>query len=177
MEGPPPHRERVPYHGGDYWFSDGYWYRPQGNNYVVVRPPRGVRVTYIPDYAEEVWVGGALFFLAADTYYQWGGSDYQVVDPPMQQAPEQVPDQAPPPPPVQGPPPVPQGSQYDPVAYPMRGQSQAQIEQDRYDCYRWAAGQSGFDPAQGGYAPPPQVADQFRRSMGACYAGRGYSVQ
>src|SRR5690606_2573831 len=61
---------KVPYRGHDYYSSGGYWYRPQGPRYVVVRPPYGVRVSYLPAYAREVWFGGALFFLVADTYYR-----------------------------------------------------------------------------------------------------------
>ena len=34
--------------------------------------------------------------------------------------------------------------------YPERGQQSAQQDRDRYECYRWAVGQSGFDP---GMAP------------------------
>lgn len=33
------------------------------------------------------------------------------------------------------------------VAYPLRGQSDRQIRQDRYECYLWAVRQSGYDPA------------------------------
>lgn len=35
--------------------------------------------------------------------------------------------------------------------YPAKGQPQAQLEQDRYDCHVWARQQSGFDPS---HAPP-----------------------
>lgn len=32
------------------------------------------------------------------------------------------------------------------VAYPLQGQSERQIRQDRYECYLWAVEQSGYDP-------------------------------
>lgn len=32
--------------------------------------------------------------------------------------------------------------------YPANGQSQDQTEQDKFACYQWAQGQTGFDPAQ-----------------------------
>lgn len=32
--------------------------------------------------------------------------------------------------------------------YPAQGQSQEQTEQDKFACYQWAQGQTGFDPAQ-----------------------------
>ncbi len=157
----PDRYSRVPYRGQDYYFSGGYWYRPYGPGYIIVTPPYGVRVSYLPDYARQVWIGGALFFLVADTYYQYldASRDYVVVNPPQ----------------VQQPVPVQQGG-YDVIAYPMQGQPPQQVEQDRYQCHRWAVEQSGFDPAQANQAPPVQVADTYRRAMGACLAGRGYSV-
>ena len=71
---------------------------------------------------------------------------------------------------------APVGGGYDVVAYPMYGQGQEQQEQDRYQCHRWAVSQSGFDPATAAYAPPASVADNYRRALGACFSGRGYSI-
>ncbi len=34
----------------------------------------------------------------------------------------------------------------DPIVYPAQGQSEDQIEKDRYQCYSWAKDQTGFDP-------------------------------
>lgn len=39
------------------------------------------------------------------------------------------------------------------IAYPTRGQTPEQLERDRYECHRWAAQQTGFDPAQVQSAP------------------------
>ena len=155
---------KVPYRGQDYFYSGGYWYRSHGGNYVVVAPPYGVRVGYLPPYAREVWEGGALYFLVADTYYQYlaDTQEYVVVNPPAV-APS-VPAVAPP------------GNAYDVVAYPMYGQGQEQQDQDRYQCHRWAVSQSGFDPATATYAPPANIADTYRRALGACFSGRGYSI-
>ncbi len=36
------------------------------------------------------------------------------------------------------------------VIFPAQGQSDEQLEKDKYDCYQWAKKQSGFDPM----APP-----------------------
>jgi Glycine-zipper domain len=49
-------------------------------------------------------------------------------------------------------------AQSQPIIYPAKGQSQDQMEQDKYGCYTWAKGQTGFDPMQAGLAsqPPPQ---------------------
>lgn len=82
---------------------------------------------------------GSLLFLAAGAYYAYEQStqQYVVVQPPAQ---------------VPSPQPAPQGNGYDVVAYPANGQSPAQVQQDGYDCYRWAAQQSGFDPRTVTYA-------------------------
>ena len=41
--------------------------------------------------------------------------------------------------------------------YPASGQSPAQMERDRYECYLWAVKQSGFDPGQAQLAPHQRV--------------------
>jgi len=159
---------RVPYRGQDYFYSGGYWYRPQGPHYVVVTPPYGVRVRSLPSYSSEVWIGSSLFFVAAGTYYvyQQDTQDYVVTSPPPDAPPVYT----------QAPPQPPQDNGYDPVAYPANGQTPEQVQQDRYECYRWAVGETGFDPANVTSQPPAELVDLYRRSMGACLAGRGYSV-
>ena len=32
------------------------------------------------------------------------------------------------------------------IIYPAKGQSQDQMEKDKFECYTWAKGQTGFDP-------------------------------
>lgn len=49
----------------------------------------------------------------------------------------------------------------EPFIYPSQGQSQEQMEKDKYDCYEWAKKESGFDPMAPPTAtspPPPQSA-------------------
>jgi hypothetical protein len=155
----PPGHYRVPWRGSDYFFSEGYWYRPYGSRYVMVAPPYGVRVSYLPDFAEQVWIGSMLYFLAAGTYYLFYASaqTYEVVPPPqVQQAPLANP--------------------YDVIAYPAYGQSPEQQARDHYECHAWAVGQSGFDPAMVTYAQPQQAVDGYRGALAACLRGRGYSV-
>jgi hypothetical protein len=49
--------------------------------------------------------------------------------------------------------------------YPQQGQSEAQQDRDRYECYRWAVRESGIDPGMTplrqpvAVAPPPVVRD------------------
>jgi Glycine zipper len=42
------------------------------------------------------------------------------------------------------------------IVFPAKGQSQEQMEKDKYDCYTWAKQQTGFDPMQS--QPPAQAA-------------------
>ncbi|WP_085584024.1 MULTISPECIES: DUF6515 family protein [unclassified Pseudomonas] len=150
---------RVPYRGQDYFYSGGYWYRPQGPRYIVVQPPRGIRIQYLPDYAREVWIGGALLFLAAGSYYayQEATQDYMVVEPPVQ-------------------PSQPSGNGYDVEAYPANGQSPEQVQRDGYECYQYAVQQSGFDPRTATYQPAPEVVQAYRQAQGNCLSSRGYQV-
>lgn len=159
----PGQNYRVPYRGQDYYYSGGYWYRPQGPRYVVIEPPRGVRVRVLPDYAQRMWIGSSVFFVAAGTYYQWADNtqEYVVVNPPVNASIPQ---------------PAPTLTNYDVAAYPAQGQSPQQIAQDQYECKRWAVEQSRFDPASATYAPSPEVVSVYRQSLANCFASRGYTV-
>ena len=56
------------------------------------------------------------------------------------------------------------------IIYPNDGQDEAQQEQDNYQCYSWAKGQSGFDPMApptATEAPPPQQAKKGGVARGA----------
>jgi hypothetical protein len=62
--------------------------------------------------------------------------------------------------------------------YPKNGQSAEQQARDRYDCYRFAVAQSGFDPMRTTAAAPTPTSEQqsdFDRAQGACFEGHGYS--
>jgi len=62
------------------------------------------------------------------------------------------------------------------IIYPAKGQSQDQMERDKFECYGWAKKQSGFDPmaAPKGSSPPPyQQAPQGGLFRGAA---RGAAV-
>jgi hypothetical protein len=161
-----PDREyRVPYRGLDYFYSGGYWYRPLGPRYVVVEPPRGIRVSYLPEYAEQVLIGGSVLFLAAGSYYAYQEStrDYAVVEPPVGTFQLQQQQQV-------------ASNGYDVEAYPANGQSAEQVNQDGYECYQYAVQQSGFDPRTATYQPDPSVVQTYRQAQGNCLSSRGYQV-
>ena len=64
----------------------------------------------------------------------------------------------------------------DPFVYPNQGQSNDQMEQDKFQCYNWARQQSGFDPMQvptATSAPPPQQDEGPGAVGGAARGGLG----
>src|ERR1700733_10755610 len=79
-------RDRIIINGprGRFFYSGGIWYAPGPSGYVVVGAPIGLFVPVLPPYYTTVWVGGAPYYYANDTYYAWRESDqqYEVVDPP-----------------------------------------------------------------------------------------------
>ncbi|MFD2406874.1 hypothetical protein ACFSVK_15935 [Azorhizophilus paspali] len=44
------------------------------------------------------------------------------------------------------------------------------------ECHRWAVNRSGFDPSTAIQAPAVATSDDYRRALGACLSGRGYSI-
>jgi len=112
----------------------------------------------LPAGAREIWIGSMLYFIAAGTYYLWN-VERNVYEP------------------VSHPPlPASEATRYDVIAYPAKGQSAEQQSRERYECHTWAVSQSGFDPASARTAPAASVADTYKRALGACLTGRGYSV-
>jgi len=63
------------------------------------------------------------------------------------------------------------------IVYPKNGQSEAQQGTDKFECHRWAAGQTGFDPTQATGAPAPGKRSDYFRAQAACLEGRGYTVK
>jgi hypothetical protein len=61
------------------------------------------------------------------------------------------------------------------MIYPANGQSQDQMEQDKFQCYSWARQQTGFDPMQAptATAPPPAPKAQSSTAGGAVKGGVG----
>lgn len=172
-------RDRIAVGGGRYFYSGGVWYAPRGPRFVVVGPPIGFYVPVLPAFYTTVWFGGVPYYYANDTYYQWvpAENQYEVVAPPGDDSAAQVQ-----PPPVEGsggPAVGPSGD--DLFIYPKNGQTDDQQAKDKYECHKWANGQSGFDPTvSGGGVPPDQNASaraSYNRAMTACLEGRGYSVK
>ncbi len=162
----PPRHYIVPHRGVNYYFSAGVWYRHSGTRFVVVVPPVGLVVPFLPPYYATVWVGGVPYYYAGGVYYAWDppASGYVVTEPPQE---AEIVEESP--------------EAEELFIYPKKGQSEQQQAADRYQCHRWAVGQTSFDPTKpGGNVPAAQHASKrsdYQRAMKACLEARGYSVK
>ena len=162
---PKDHRV-VPYRGENYYFHSGVWYRHSESRFVVILPPIGLVAPFLPPFYTTVWVGGLPYYYAGGVYYTWYPEErgYVVAQaPPESEVSEQT------------------AAENQLFIYPKMGQNEQQQATDRYQCHRWAADQTGFDPTQpGGNVAESQIdskRDDYRRAMKACLEARGYSVQ
>jgi hypothetical protein len=63
--------------------------------------------------------------------------------------------------------------------HPKNGQGADQLAHDRYDCYRFAVAQTGFDPVRSGGSTSATASQQqydYDRAQSACFEARGYTV-
>jgi hypothetical protein len=159
------------YHGGYGWRGGygwgygwrggyGWGYGPWGWGGVGL----GLYFATLPLYYSTVWWGGVPYYYADNTYYRWDGTvnQYETVSPP---------------PGIQAPAAGQSSAASELIAYPKNGQSQEQQGKDKYECYRWAADQTGFDPTQPGGGAAPGRRSDYLRAQAACLEGRGYSVK
>jgi len=165
----------VRFHDTPYYFRGGIWYRHAGPGFVVARPPIGVTIGVLPPFYTTVWFGGVPYYYADNVYYRWDPAvrGYVVSAPPDGSPYDTEVDTTPSP--------TSTGSSGDVFIYPKNGQSEEQQATDRYECHRWAADQTGFDPtkSQGGVNANEvngKRAD-YQRAQSACLEGRGYTVK
>ena len=159
---PSGHRE-VAYRNTRYYFHGGAWYRPEGRRFVIVAPPFGLVVPFLPLYYTTLWVGGMPYYYADEVYYAQTAGGYAVVEPPKGEVTQTLPTA---------------GQMF---IYPRNGQSEQQQAKDRYECHIWAVSQTGYDPTQPtGGTPEAQINQEradYQRAMGACLDARGYTVK
>jgi hypothetical protein len=195
------------YAGSSYWFADAVWFEPRGPAFMVIAPPIGLVVTSLPSSATAVVSAGRPYLYANDVYYRprpdLGG--YEVVNDPVEPASEPT---APNPGYTSVGVPVtpiatalpnatvaPAGAPgFAPAAAPAMtlaavatpanspaAPSPDQQARDRYECYRFAVTQTGFDPLRtAGTLAGAQYAERqsaYERAQAACFEGRGYSVR
>ena len=148
------------WHGG-YGWRGGFW-GPWG--WGLAGLGVGLYFATLPAYYSTYWWGGVPYYYAGDTYYRWnaGVGKYETVAPP---------------PGIQNPGGTQAAAASNLIVYPKNGQNEEQLGKDKFECHRWAVGQTGFDPTQfGGGAAPGNRAD-YLRAQAACLEERGYSVK
>ncbi len=151
-----------------FWYDRGQWYRRDGAGWVVVGAPVGAFITALPPAYTTVYFGGIPYYYANDSYYLWSAEEgaYEVVDPPSGIAASGT---------TQPPPTA------DIFVYPKNGQSTEEQARDRFDCYRSAMTETGFDPTKsdGGISPDKAAIKRsdYIRAETACLDARGYSVK
>jgi hypothetical protein len=124
----------------------------------------GLYFATLPYYYSTYWYGGIPYYYANNTYYVYddGAGQYKTVAPPAG-APSQPTGQAP--------------AINELIAYPRNGQSAAQQATDKYECYRWAVAQIGYDPTSAGGGTTRVDMSDYYRAQAACLEGRGYTVK
>jgi hypothetical protein len=161
---------RSGYYGG---YRGGYYGGYRGGYYGGYRGYYGYRGWYggyypwgwggvAPYYYSTYWYGGIPYYYAANTYFLWNPAvgQYRTVAPPAG-APNNPEEQAP----------------SELIVYPKNGQSQNQQITDRYQCYRWAVSQLGYDPTSAGGGTVRRDLTDYNRAQKACLDARGYSVK
>lgn len=83
LSSPPPNATTVVVNGSSYYYSDGVYVQPKGESYVVVAPPVGAVVTYLPDGCSATVLNNVQSFSCSGViyqpYYQNGDLVYKVV--------------------------------------------------------------------------------------------------
>ncbi len=151
--------------GGRYYYSSGIYYRSASSGYVVVRAPLGFRIATLPYGYVGFHIGPKRYFYVNQTYYVYEPSTtkYIVVEKPagadeddLQRRSETAPEDV-----------------GELIVYPADGQTEEQLDRDRYECHRWSVKETGFDPVT---AKNSEGKNRYDRAITACLEGRGYSV-
>jgi hypothetical protein len=78
------HRQ-IRYNDVDYSYYEGRYYRCNHDEYILVPPPHGIRVSFIPEGVLTIMVQGIPYFYYGGVYYRENTvyREYEVVAPPM----------------------------------------------------------------------------------------------
>ncbi|MCB1703638.1 MAG: hypothetical protein KDI17_02195 [Halioglobus sp.] len=156
---PPGHRQ-VNVGPQSYRYANGSFYRPgPGGAYVVVQAPIGAQVNVLAPGSISFGIAGGRYFYANFTYYiqNEDRTAYVVVEKP------------------EGAEAAVAAATAEVFVYPGKGQSAEQQDRDRYECYRWAVAQTGYDPVA--VSADADSARNYQRANAACLEGRGYTVR
>jgi len=145
-------------YGGYYGYRGSFGgYYPWGWGAVGPGPYFATLPYYYPTY----WYGRAPYYYAGNTYFYGSPAfgQYQIAAQPLGARSERRPVWS------------------ELIVYPKNGQSQYQQTADRYECYRWAISQLGYDPTSAGGGTVRRDLTDYNRAQAACLTARGYSVE
>jgi len=167
-----PGDHRAVMHGHSrYYSSHGVWYRPYRGRYVVVAPPIGLFVPFLPIAYTTIWMSGIPYYYANETYYTQTAGGYVVVEPPQGEVSETPSDTQQ----------SKESTENKMFIYPRKGQSEKQQANDRYECHSWAVGETNYDPTRIPSGIPDdqimQKREDYQRAMGSCLDSRGYTAK
>jgi hypothetical protein len=129
-------------------------------------------VPFLPLYYDTIWVGDLPYYYANGIYYAPTEGGYVIVDPPQdaQSNAPRSPDAM-----SKTPPSAPPEEKL--FIYPRNGQTDKQQADDRYQCHRWAVGQTDYDPTMVTGTPSVRKRADYQRAMATCLDARGYTVR
>jgi hypothetical protein len=98
----PMHHIRLTHRGLPYFYYSGIYYTLYGNEYIVVMPPRGFRITVLPVGHLRIVVGPSVYFYHSGIYYtettttssMESEGKYEVTQPPVGVVLSEIPDDA-----------------------------------------------------------------------------------
>ena len=61
----------------------------------------------------------------------------------------------------------------DPIVFPAKGQTNEQMEKEKFQCYEWAKGQTGFDPMASPTTTSPEPNPRMRNTAARTATGAG----
>ena len=102
-------------------------------------------------------IGVNRYFYSQGIYYRHIGSGYEVIEEPEQA--QQI---------------LAAGSDKL-IIYPASGQTEQQLDKDRYECHVWASDETHFDPTDA--ESDALLKADYHRAMGACLEERDYVVK
>jgi len=81
---PPNGAVKIAHRNVNYHFVDGVFYKLKNDKYVVIKSPRGIRISILPSRAKAVHIGGIKYHYYYGTYYEYlpDLKVYEVVDNP-----------------------------------------------------------------------------------------------
>jgi len=153
----PKGHHTVVHKGKSYYYSAGRFYRHANGSYVAIAAPIGAIVPVLPGGYVSFGVGINRYFYFQGTYYRHVGSGYEVIEEPEQA--QQV---------------LATGSDKL-IIYPASGQTEGQLDKDRYECHVWSSDETHFDPTDAD--SDALLKADYHRAMSACLEARDYVVK